>query len=130
MPPTVEARFAHDTEQALRTGSRPFGLRQRQAGATVPEGPPPSQVRLAAQPSPMPGMTDEAWARTIVGTLRLAMGFDDLKQLQLDHRAGFLISLMDASLDLETLVDLSGMDRCDVLALVRGFYEAGVVVFR
>jgi hypothetical protein len=129
MPPTVEARFAHDSEQALRTGSRPFGLRQRQDGATIPEAP-PSQVRLAARPSPMPGMTDEAWARAIVGTLRLAVGFDELKRLQLDHRAGFLISLMDASLDLETLVDLSGMDRADVLGLVRSFYESGVVVFR
>jgi hypothetical protein len=37
---------------------------------------------------------------------------------------------MDASLDLETLIDLSGMDRSAVLNLVRGLYETGVVVFR
>jgi hypothetical protein len=47
-----------------------------------------------------------------------------------DHRAGFVLSLMDGSLDLETLIDLAGLERDAVLELVRGFYEAGVVVFR
>jgi len=69
-------------------------------------------------------MSDEAWARTIVGTPRVTMGYDELKHLNVDHRAGFVLSLMDGSLDLETLIDLA------VLELVRGFYEAGVVVFR
>jgi hypothetical protein len=131
MPPTVEARFAHDSEKALRIGSSPF--RARRAGPTsptIPEGP-ASEVRfLAARPSPLPAMTDEAWARTIVGTPRVTMGCDELKQLQVDHRAGFVLSLMDASLDLETLIDLSGMERSTVLDLVRGLYESGVVVFR
>ena len=130
MPPTVEARFAHDSEKAMRIGSRPF--RSRRAGPTsptIPEGP-ASEMRLATRPSPVPAMTDEAWARTIVGTPRVTLGCDDLKQLQVDHRAGFVLSLMDASLDLETLIDLSGMERGAVLNLVRGLYETGVVVFR
>jgi hypothetical protein len=130
MPPTVEARFAHDSEKAMRIGSRPFGPRRSgPSSPTLPEAP-ASEMRLAARPSPVSLMTDEAWARTIVGTPRVTMGSDELKQLQVDHRAGFVLSLMDASLDLETLIDLSGMERGAVLNLVRGLYETGVVVFR
>jgi hypothetical protein len=97
----------------------------------MPEGP-ASEVRLTACSSkpPAPAMTDEAWARAIVGAPRLAVGSDELKKLHVDHRAGFVLSLMDASLDLETLIDLCGMDRSAVLELVRGLYELGVVVFR
>lgn len=95
----------------------------------MPEGP-ASEVRLAASSSQPPAMTDEAWARTIVGAPRVTIGSDELKKLHVDHRAGFVLSLMDASLDLETLIDLCGMDRSAVLELVRGLYELGVVVFR
>jgi hypothetical protein len=129
MPPTVEARFAHDSEKAMRIASRPS--RPRRLGPsspTLPEGP-ASEMRLA-RPSPDQLMTDEAWARTIVGTPRVTMGSEELKQLQVDHRAGFVLSLMDASLDLETLIEISGMERNAVLDLVRGLYETGVVVFR
>jgi hypothetical protein len=130
MPPTVEARFAHDTEQALRTASRPLRL-ARPSSPTMPEGEGrASEVRLVASSSQPPAMTDEAWARTIVGAPRVTVGSDELKKLHVDHRAGFILSLMDASLDLETLIDLCGMDRGAVLELVRGLYELGVVVFR
>jgi hypothetical protein len=128
MPPTVEARFAHDSERALRSGSRPLRL-ARPDRPTIPESP-SSDVHLSLRPSPLPAMSDEAWARTIVGTPRVTMGYDELKHLNVDHRAGFVLSLMDGSLDLETLIDLAGLERHAVLELVRGFYEAGVVVFR
>jgi hypothetical protein len=127
MPPSVEARFAHDSEKAMSLTLRPIRLAR---SSPLPVGP-SSEVRLATRPSqPPPVMTDEEWARTMVGTLRVTMGYDELKSLRVDHRAGFLLSLMDASLDLETLVDLSGMDRSKVLEIVRGFYESGVVEFR
>jgi hypothetical protein len=131
MPPTVEARFAHDTEQALRSTGRSRGpLRSGPSSPTMPEGP-ASEMRLAARLSLPPELTDEAWSRTLVGNPRVVMDCEELKQeLHVDHRAGFVLSLMDGSLDLETLIDLSGMDRGAVLELVRGFYEAGIVVFR
>jgi hypothetical protein len=128
MPPTVEARFAHDSERALRTGSRPLRLAPPDS-PTIPESP-SSEVHLSLRPSPLSLMSDEAWARMIVGAPRVTMGYDELKRLHVDHRAGFVLSLMDGSLDLETLIDLAGLERDIVLELVRGFYEAGVVVFR
>ena len=127
MPPSAEARFVHDSEKAMTASLRPLRLG---TPAGVPAAP-SSTVRLATRPSPPPAtMTDDVWARTMVGTLRVTLGYDELMRLRLDHRAGFLLSLMDASLDLETLVDLSGMQRGEVIELVRGFYESGVVEFR
>jgi hypothetical protein len=134
MPPSVEARFAHDSEKAMSATMRPIRLARP---SPMPDSP-SSEVRLAARTSrlppmpsgPPPAMSDELWACTMVGTLRVTIGHDELKTLHLNHRAGFLLSLMDASLDLETLVDLSGMPRGEVLEIVRGFYESGVVEFR
>jgi DNA-binding IclR family transcriptional regulator len=40
------------------------------------------------------------------------------------------MSLMDGQLDLPTLAEISGMPREEVLRLVRGLYESGVVDFR
>jgi len=58
------------------------------------------------------------------------MTLDLLKRLPLDHRAGFLLSLMDGAMDLETMVEIAGMPREDVLRVVRDLYESGVVDFR
>jgi hypothetical protein len=126
-PPSVEARFVHDSEQALRS-ARPFLRSER----PIPDAP-SSDVRLAAatRPSqPADPLSDEAWAGSLVGVLCVTMTCDDLKRLRVDHRAGFLLSLMDASLDLETIVDLSAMERSEVLEIIRGLHEAGIVAFR
>jgi hypothetical protein len=90
----------------------------------------PSAVRLATRPRWGPVLTNEAWARSMEGVPVVQMTNDGLKRLPLDHRAGFVISLMDGSLDLATIIDLSGMDRDEALSLVRDLYESGVVEFR
>ncbi|MGD0676975.1 MAG: hypothetical protein ABSC94_16290 [Polyangiaceae bacterium] len=88
----------------------------------------PSQVRLTTRPHLEP-LTNEGWARTVAGAPRVTMSSEALKRLPLDHRAGFVISLMDGSIDLEMIVDLCGMERDDALGLVRDLYESGVVEF-
>jgi hypothetical protein len=90
----------------------------------------PSEVRRVSRPHTGTVVTVEAWARTVFGTPVVIMSPDSLKRLPLDHRAGFVLSLIDGSVDLETLVDLSGMDRNDVLALVRHLCDSGIVVFQ
>jgi hypothetical protein len=60
----------------------------------------------------------------------LTMPLDELKRLDLDNRAGYLIFWMDGSIDLDTLAQVSMVMREEVLAIVRGLYEAGVVDFR
>jgi hypothetical protein len=53
-----------------------------------------------------------------------------LQNLPLDNRAGFLLSRMDGVLDLDMLVEVSGMSRDEVLRIVRDLVESGVVDFR
>jgi hypothetical protein len=50
--------------------------------------------------------------------------------MPLDHRAGFLLSLMDGTVDLDTLIDVSGMPRDDVLSIVSELHEVGAVDFQ
>jgi hypothetical protein len=52
---------------------------------------------------------------------------DELKRFALDHVSGFLLSLMDGSTDLETLLDLSGLPRLLALRNLRGLVARGIV---
>jgi hypothetical protein len=91
-----------------------------------------SEVRLATRPGLGvfgANSTNEAWARTMAGTPRLKVTDAALKRLPLDHRAGFLLSLMDGSLDLETIIEISSMDPDDALALVRDLFESEIIEF-
>jgi hypothetical protein len=66
----------------------------------------------------------------MIGAPAVIMAPDDLRRLPLDHRAGFLLSLMDGTIDLETIIEVSGIPRAEALRFVRDVYEAGIVVFR
>jgi|SRR5579859_3628813 len=90
----------------------------------------PSSIRRATRPRWGPVPTNEAWARSTEGVPVVVMTHEGLKRLPLNHRAGFVISLMDGSLDLDTIIELCGMDREEALGLVRDLYESGVVEFR
>ena len=72
---------------------------------------------------------DESWARGVTGAPTVTMERDRLKRLPLDHRAGFLLSLMDGAIDLDTVVEVSAMPRAEVLRVVRDLVEGGVVEF-
>jgi hypothetical protein len=80
----------------------------------------------------MGAMGDEAWARlvSVSGAPVVVQSAEQIKRLPLDHRAGFVLSLMDGSIDLETLIDLSMMAPEEALRLVRDLFESGVIEFR
>jgi hypothetical protein len=120
-PPFDLPSFAKDSEANF--------VRGRRAAADDDTEDPRSETRLVTRPT-MGAPSDEEWARAMVGAPRVTMSPEDIKRLPLDHRAGFVLSLMDGTLDLETLVELAMLARADVLRLVRDLYESGVVVFR
>jgi hypothetical protein len=91
---------------------------------------PVSETRLATRPQMGATLTDEAWARKMVGAPIIMMSSNQLRRLPLDHHAGFLISLMDGTLDLDTVMELSAMPRAAALRVVRDLFESGVVEFR
>lgn len=60
--------------------------------------------------------------------LRVAMRPDEIQGLSLDHRSGFLISLIDGVATLDEVLDMSGMPQLDALRLLYEMREQGVVV--
>jgi len=91
---------------------------------------PSSEVRISNRPPIGDFLTHEAWAAQLMGLPVVTMSADVLKRLPLDHRAGFLISLIDGTIDLDTIVEISCMERDEVLRVVRDLNELGVVAFR
>jgi hypothetical protein len=122
-------QFARDSDRRL-TSVSPAPV----SGEVFTEEEPatsPSATRLATRPRWGPVLTNEAWARSMDGGMPVVvMTGDSLKRLPLDHRAGFILSLLDGSLDLDTIIDLCGMDRDEALGIVRDLFESGVVEFR
>jgi hypothetical protein len=57
----------------------------------------------------------------------LAIAPARLTELRVDHRAGFLLAQVDGSLTLETLIDISGMPKLEVLRLIYTLVEDGVL---
>jgi len=123
--PTAPPSF--DVEQyAKDSDARIASVKLHEPAGTHPR----SETRMATRPPVGGGLTDEAWARLMTGAPTVTMPLADLRRLPLDHRAGFVLSLMDGSMDLETLVDASAMPREDILRIVRDLYQSGVVEFR
>lgn len=121
VPPVFDVdRYAKDSDAKL--------------AAVVPtsgEGPAPqSEMRLATRRPEAGATTDEAWARAMKGSLMASVPLDELKGAAIDHRAAYLLSWMDGTVDLETLLEVSTMPREEVLRIVRDLYESGIVEFR
>jgi hypothetical protein len=59
--------------------------------------------------------------------VRVSVPNDQIKWLSLDHRAGFLLSLVDGRLTIEELLDISGMPRLDALRILYGLLDQRVI---
>lgn len=119
-PPFNVDCFAKDSDAKLKAANLPAGDQQTLQ----------SERRLVTRPAMGAAATDEAWARKMTGAIATTTPLDQLKKMPLDHRAGYLLSWMDGTIDLDTLVEVSTMPRDEVLRIVRGLFESGVVVFR
>jgi hypothetical protein len=120
-PPFNVVRFAKDSDAKL--GVAAVAANDGAEGHK-------SERRLVTRPKMAAVATDETWARSMTGTLATARSLDQLKGMPLDHRTGYLLTWMDGSIDLDTLVEVSTMPRGEVLRIVRDLYESGIVEFR
>lgn len=59
--------------------------------------------------------------------VRVALSGDEIRWLSLDHRAGFLLSLIDGDSSIETLLDISGMPRLEALRILYGLLDQRVI---
>jgi hypothetical protein len=127
VPPAFDVeKYAKESDQRIAV---PKAAEPDPQPWAAPESP-QSEVRLVTHPAMGAVVSDEAWAAMMGGAPVVVMPLDLLKRLPLDHRAGFLLSLMDGQHALETMVEIAGMERAEVLRFVRDLFEAGVVDFR
>jgi hypothetical protein len=61
--------------------------------------------------------------------VRVIVPPEQIRWLSLDHRAGFLLSLVENAVSIEELLDVSGMTRLDALRILHTLYEQRVVAF-
>jgi hypothetical protein len=130
VPPAFDVeKYAKDSDKRLATAARALEEDELppESGA---RNTPTSEVRLATRPTMRAALTNEAWARGMKGVPVLAMSPDQIMRLPLDHRAGFLLSQMDGSVDIEMLLAIAGMPTDEALAMLRDFYESGIITFR
>jgi hypothetical protein len=57
----------------------------------------------------------------------VAVPADQIRWLSLDHRAGFLLSLVDGISTLEEILDISGMTRLEALRIMYALLEQRVI---
>jgi hypothetical protein len=53
-----------------------------------------------------------------------------MRWLSIDHRAGFVLSLVDGVVSVETIVDLSGMPRLDALRILHELVQQRIIALR
>lgn len=134
VPPSFDVeRYAKESDERIRTVpvAADAALDSIDPAAIVyPSDHPRSETRIATRPKIGAAITDEAWARKVRGAPTNVLSSESLCRLPLDQRAGFLLSLMDGTMDLETIVEISTIPREEVLRIVRDLFESGVVAFR
>lgn len=59
---------------------------------------------------------------------QIVMGADQIRWLSLDHRAGFLLSMIDGVSSIDDLLDVSGMQRVDALRILCELLEQKVIL--
>ena len=72
----------------------------------------------------------DMYASRIAGldrTPRVIMGEDQVRWLSLDHRAGFLLSMIDGVSTVDDLLDVCGMKRLDAMRLLCSLLDQKVI---
>lgn len=98
-----------------------------------------AEARLAANPDDEDAMryADEC-RRTLTrmylarlgpagSRLRIAVPLAEIRWMTLDHRAGFVLSLIDGQSTVDEVLDICGMARLEALRILVELYEKGVV---
>ena len=61
---------------------------------------------------------------------QVCMSTDQIRWLSLDHRAGFLLSMIDGRSSVDDLLDVSGMQRLDALRIICSLLDQKVISLR
>ena len=104
----------HVSTQTPTTEVRPKARTRKPEVATPIDDEPPSGVLLRHE--------------RFTSVPRLALPIHELMAMQLDHRAGFLISLIDGTFSLEMILDTCAMKRDEALAILADLAARGIIL--
>ena len=148
MPEFDPEEFARDSELRLRTAQPAKGeTTTEEARRLLEDGQPEQALFLLARLLDLAPLHAEARALSkacsaalerdclsIIGStsaiLEVAVTPDELKGFGLDHVSGFLLSLMDGSTSVDTLLDLCGLSRLLALRHLRDLVVRGIAQVR
>lgn len=137
-PPFDPAAFARESESKLRV-SVPMPMDPKSSGTLRRADP---LAHAAALPREEPVHFDEndritselplptSVRLTTASVPVLAMSAAQMRGMQLDHRAGFILSHVDGVSSVETILDVSGMQGSEVLALLQELLDKGIISAR
>jgi hypothetical protein len=63
----------------------------------------------------------------LASTPRLAVSTTELKDMPLDHRAGFIVSFVDGTYTVEMILDACAMKREDAMAILSALAARGII---
>lgn len=99
--------------------------------ARKPSDAPADASKGAGKATPAAGLQEVKDPMDVLGSLsfvpRHIISVDQLTRMQLDHHAGFLLTLVDGVLSFETIVDVCGMPRADALRVLADLVRRGVI---
>ena len=90
----------------------------------------PSDVEAVSLAAKCREVLEDMYASRISGMQQvpaIVMTSDQIRWLSLDHRAGFLLSMIDGMSSLDDLLDVSGMQRLDALRIVCTLLDQKVI---
>src|SRR5262249_12122404 len=69
----------------------------------------------------------ESQLGSLKGVPRVVMTPDEIEQVGLDHRFGFMLSLVDGNTTFDDLLDIAGMPRLEAFRILEALLRQGVI---
>jgi hypothetical protein len=121
-PPFDPEKYAKDSESQMRALS---GMHDDESGI-VPVG-----ARTVAELDEPDAHTPAQAVPILMAAIPvLAVSTSELARLALDHRAGFIVSLVDGVSEVEMILDVSAMPADDALAILADLVARGIIILR
>jgi hypothetical protein len=119
------------TDEAAVEAARLQSLPSAPPARVPSETPPKDASKGAGKATPAAGLQEVKDPMDVLGSLsfvpRHIISVDQLTRMQLDHHAGFLLTLVDGVLSFETIIDVCGMPRADALRVLADLVRRGVI---
>jgi hypothetical protein len=133
-PPFDPEAFARESESKLRTGTA--RARISDFASELDDEPPtrrtltdPAQSGVKVKRAP--AQNDPSGRGVLKSSVPLlTVSFAELRTMPLDHRAGFLISLIDGASTVEMILDMSGMPENEALSILGSFAQQGIIALK